>query len=170
MAFSEKTIAGNVGSIYELRKVGKNDSSIIEFTVAVTDRVKNRDTGEYEDGETNWIRVKAWNKLAENVAEYWKPGDRVFVAGREEMNAGYTNKQGEEVPPRPVLVAKVAGHDNSYFGSSQHRKAKGDGEGGGRPAPASRASSAPKAPAASKPAAPAVDLDFGDSSDEDLPF
>ena len=34
----EQTIVGNVGNVYELRRVGKDNRAVIDFSVAVTPR------------------------------------------------------------------------------------------------------------------------------------
>lgn len=160
---AQQTIVGNIGRVYELRTVGKNNTPVIDFSIAVTPRKKDGD--EWVDGETYWVTVTAWNKLAENVAESFNAGDRVFVVGRTDMKEGYTNKNGEEQPARPIVIADFAGLEISYAPAESKREARG---GGNRQA--SRPAAAKKAPAKPAPVEDDIfadDLDFGD---DDAPF
>lgn len=173
MALNIEFVAGSIGKIYDLRTVGKDNKSVIDFSVAYTPRKRQGD--EWVDGETKWSTVTAWGRLADNIAEHWNVGDRVFVYGRVDMKDGYTNKQGDQVPPRPIIIAEVAGHDNGFYGSEQKREKKSEGNRAQR-----RGNNTQKSAPARKPApAPAVedddaidldlDLDDDDASDE-LPF
>lgn len=163
---AQKTLVGNVGTVYELRTVGKDNKSVVDFTVAVTPR-KRTPEGEWVDGDTLWHTVTAWGKLADNVVESLNKGDQVIVHGREEMKPGYTNKAGEEVPGRPIVVADFVGLE---LGRHAAKSARVPGAGGGNSRPAS------SAPAQSKPqaAAPAeTDIfandDFSVDFDADEP-
>jgi single-strand DNA-binding protein len=160
-----QTLVGSIGRKYELRTVGK-DQQVIDFSIAVTPRKKV--DGEWTDGETYWLTVTAWGRLAKNIDESFNSGDRVFVFGRTEMKAGYTNKEGVEVPARSILIAEFAGHEVSYNPAHSDRPAKGEGGGGNferRSAPAAKAAPAKAAP---KPADD--DLDFGGDDDDFSPF
>lgn len=163
MAQSIKFVEGNVGQVHELRHVGQDNRAVVDFSIAATPRRKNAND-EWEDGETVWTNCTAWNKPAENIAETWKPGDQVFARGREEMKAGYTNKNGDEVPARPVLIVDLIGHDERWFPATQDRAYSG---GNSKPAGV-------KKPAAEKKAAPAKDAELLQSSnadlEEDFPF
>lgn len=169
-----QTIIGSIGRVYDLRTVGKDNLEVIDFTVAVTPRKKV--DGEWTDGETYWSTITAWGKLAKNISESFKPGDRVFVIGRTEMKDGYTNKDGAEVAPRPIIVADFAGHEVSYNPAHSDRPAKGERgsyNGGGSNTRNERSSSSSSSASSSrtetKKAAPKDDdLDlFGDDGDDD---
>jgi single-strand DNA-binding protein len=118
---AQKTLVGTVGSIYELRSVGAKKTSVLDFSVAITPRKKTGDN-EWADGITNWQTVTVWNKLADNVSTSLKKGDRVIVHGREDMKDGYTNKEGIEVAPKPIVIADYVGIELSYNGAESHRE------------------------------------------------
>lgn len=124
---ANQTIVGTVGQIFELRTVKKTNDKVLDLSIAVTRR-HNVD-GEWVDGETYWVKVTMWGRLAENVYESWKTGDRVFVHGDIDVKPGFsgTNDDGsaKEIPPRPFLVAKFAGHENSYHVTKQERNKNG---------------------------------------------
>lgn len=171
---ANQTIVGNVGKVYDLRTVGRDNTPVIDFSVAITPR--KRDGDEWKDGETYWVTVTAWNKLAENVQKSLNSGDRVFVYGRIEMKDGYTNRDGEAVPPRPVMIADFAGLEVSYAPAESKRVRGGGGSssnnsGAPRPsAPAQQKREEPK-PAAKKDEDDLFgDDDFSFDGDGDAPF
>lgn len=162
----ERTVVGNVGKIYELRQVGPQKKSVVDFSIASTPRRKNAETQEWEDGETIWSNCTAWGQLADNIVSGWAPGDHVFAIGRIEMKSGYTNNNGEDVPPRENLTVEFAGHENSRYPSTMTREKKaGAASGNSRPAAASK-------PAAAKKPVPTDDELVLDNigGDDDLPF
>jgi single-strand DNA-binding protein len=159
-------IVGNIGKVYEPREVGEQKREVIDFTVAVTPRKKVND--EWVDGDTYWVNVTAWGKLAVNVKESFASGDRVIIIGRTDMKAGYTNKSGEEVPPRPIVVADFAGLEVSNHSAHSTRKSGGGSAANG----AQTARPTQNRPAQQQKPAPAAD-DFDFDSPEfgdDTPF
>jgi single-strand DNA-binding protein len=88
------TIIGNIGGDPELRVTPAGDS-VASFSVAVTDRVKDKRSGEWADGETTWYRVSAWRDLGENAAECLQRGQRVTVVGSVKAET-WTDKEGNE--------------------------------------------------------------------------
>lgn len=158
---AQQVIVGNIGKVYELRNVGKQNTPVVDFSVAVTPR-KQVD-GEWTDGDTYWVTVTAWNRLAENVVASFKSGDRVFAIGRMEMKPGYTNREGVAVDGRPVMIADFAGHEISFNPASSERR---PGSGNAASRPAAKAAASKPAPKAAESA-----IDWDDEDDDDgLPF
>jgi single-strand DNA-binding protein len=60
-----------------------------------------------EDIATSWLKVEAWEELAENLVNTIAKGDRVLVTGRIKVNE-YVTKAGEQ-KSEMVLVADEAG-------------------------------------------------------------
>jgi single-strand DNA-binding protein len=56
--------------------------AVTSFSVAVSERSKNQQTGEWEDGEPSYFDVTCFRLLAESVAESVSKGQRVVVAGK----------------------------------------------------------------------------------------
>jgi single-strand DNA-binding protein len=75
------TIIGNATSEPELRYT-KSGVSVTGFTVAVNERTKNVETGQWEDGEASFYDVTCFRLLAESVAETVAKGERVIVTGK----------------------------------------------------------------------------------------
>lgn len=120
---ANQTIVGTIGNVYDLRTVGQDNREVIDFSVAVTPR--RQVNGEWTDGETYWVTITAWGRLAKNISESFKKGDRVFVIGRTEMKPGYTNKDNVEVAGRPIVVADFAGLEVSYAPAHSDRQSSG---------------------------------------------
>jgi len=120
-----QTIVGSVGRVYDLRTVGRDNIEVVDFTVAVTPRKKSGD--EWVDGTTYWITVTAWGKLAKNISESFRAGDRVFVYGRTEMKEGYQNNDGKDIPARPIVIAEFAGLELAFHPAHSDKPERGEG-------------------------------------------
>ena len=81
MAFSKVMIIGNLGRDPEMRYT-PNGRPVTEFSVAVTHRGRDPQSGEWADLGTDWFRVTVWGDRAERTAEEFRKGNRVFVEGR----------------------------------------------------------------------------------------
>lgn len=75
------TIVGNLTADPELRTTGQG-AQVASFTIANTPRNFNKQTGQYEDGSTLFMRCSAWNDLAQHCAQSLAKGMRVIAQGR----------------------------------------------------------------------------------------
>ena len=75
------TIVGNLTADPELRWT-QSGSPVASFTIASTPRSFDRQSGEWKDGETLFMRCTAWREMAENIAETLRKGARTMVRGR----------------------------------------------------------------------------------------
>ncbi len=81
----------------------------LSMRVAWTPRWLDRATGEWADGNTSYVTVTCWRKLADNAAVCLRKGDPVVVKGRLSVRS-YDDKQG--IPRTQVDVdASSIGHD-----------------------------------------------------------
>jgi len=102
------TLAGWVGSDVSLREVA-GGQPVANFRVATTSRrFKNN---QWEDGNTTWYSIRAWRRLADNVAESIKRGDPVVVHGR--LEADVWTKEDGTTNTQLVITATSVGHDLS---------------------------------------------------------
>jgi single-strand DNA-binding protein len=88
------TIVGNLADDPELRYT-QGGVAVASVRVGSTPRTFNRQTNEWVDGETVWVRCTAWRELAENVAQSLTKGSRVVVTGRLKAPSAYQTAQGE---------------------------------------------------------------------------
>ena len=75
------TITGNLTADPELRYT-PSGHAVAAFTVAASRRVYNSDSGQWEDGDTLFLRCSAWRHLAEHLTESLTKGIQVVVTGR----------------------------------------------------------------------------------------
>ncbi|WP_448071524.1 single-stranded DNA-binding protein [Georgenia yuyongxinii] len=90
---NEITVQGRLGAD-PVRRVGANRSSWVTFRVGTTPRGRDRTTGEFKDGRTEWFTVKTWGDLAENVADSLHKGNPVVVRGKVYVDS-WTGENGE---------------------------------------------------------------------------
>lgn len=74
------TIIGRLSRDPEIRYL-TNGTAVCSFGLAWSPRTKNKDTGEWEDGDPSFYNCTAWRQLGENVAASFSKGDRVIVIG-----------------------------------------------------------------------------------------
>lgn len=79
------TIVGNLTRDPELRTLN-NGSTVANFTIASSERRFNRDTNQWEDGDTLFLNCSAWDSphapLASNIANSLAKGMTVIAQGR----------------------------------------------------------------------------------------
>lgn len=170
----EQTIVGNVGNVYELRRVGKDSRAVIDFSVAVTPRSFNPETKEWQDGETTWVNCTAWDRLAENIEKSFGKGKttRVIVKGRVKTKPEFTKDDGTVIPPRDFLNVEYAGPE-IFFDPALPVKGERSNGGSSNGSSNNSRSSAPAKKAEPKKAAPKKDADLDDLDfdlDDDVPW
>jgi len=72
-------VIGNVGNDPEMRYT-PSGSPVTSFNVAANWRYTSSDGEQHE--ETEWFRVNAWDRLAEQCNQYVTKGMKVYVEGR----------------------------------------------------------------------------------------
>lgn len=75
------TITGNLTADPELRYT-QTGRPVAAFTIANTPRFPDRASGEWQDGETWFVRCSAWGDTAENIAASLSKGNAVVATGR----------------------------------------------------------------------------------------
>ena len=79
------TVVGNLTRDPELRTIGSG-STVVNFTIAASTRQYNRNTNQWEDGDTLFMNCSAWDgrtsSLASNIANSLSKGMRVIAQGR----------------------------------------------------------------------------------------
>src|SRR6202165_4919558 len=99
------TIIGNLNGDHELRFT-PSGAAVASFTVASSSRVMDKQTNEWKDGDTTFLRCNVWRQYAENVAESLQRGMRVIVNGRLKQRS-YETKEGEKRTVYEVEVDEV---------------------------------------------------------------
>jgi len=76
-------INGEVGKLWrdpEIRWTPQG-KAVCSLPLLFVKRVKNRETGEWEDAGQLWVRGTVWDQIAENCANSLAKGDQVLVSG-----------------------------------------------------------------------------------------
>ena len=122
------TIIGNITGDPELRFT-PSGAAVANFTVASTPRAFDRQSNEWKDGETLFMRCSVWRDAAENVAESLQRGTRVIVSGRLKSRS-YETKEGEK---RTVIEMEVdeVGPSLRYATAKVNKTQRGGGGGAG---------------------------------------
>jgi single-strand DNA-binding protein len=155
MAFAKVMIIGNLGRDPEMRYT-PSGRPVTDFSVAVSHRSRDAQTGEWADDGTDWYRVSVWGDRAERAAEQFRKGNRVFVEGRfrtrEFDSRDGTKRTALEITADNVISMEARSRDDDGGSFS----APSGGFGGG---------SAPVRPTRSAPPSAPSDDDL-----DDLPF
>jgi single-strand DNA-binding protein len=121
------TVIGNLTNDPELRFT-PSGSAVATFTIASTPRTFDRQSNEWKDGETLFLRAAVWREAAENVAESLTKGMRVIVSGRLKSRS-YETKEGEK---RTVIELEVdeIGPSLRYANAKVNRTQRSGASGG----------------------------------------
>lgn len=105
------SLAGYVAT-QPVRRATSTGVPSVTMRVAWTPRWMDRATGEWTDGQTSYVSVLCWRKLAENAAVCLRKGDPVVIRGRLSVRP-YEDRQGTQRTAVEVDAFSV-GHDLSH--------------------------------------------------------
>ena len=157
MSINRVNISGNLTRDPELRATASG-TQVLSFGVAVNDRRRNPQTGEWED-YPNFVDCTMFGTRAEAVKRYLSKGSKVAIEGK--LRYSSWERDGQRRSKLEVIVDEIEFMSRgSQGGQGGYGQNGGNSYGGGyAPAPAPQAAPAPvQAP-------PAVDV-----YDEDIPF
>ncbi len=157
MSINKVVISGNLTRDPELRQTA-NGFSVLSFGVAVNDRRRNQQTGEWED-YPNFIDCTMFGARAESVSRFLSKGSKVAIEGK--LRWSQWERDGQKRSKIEVVVDEIefmsrngdgSGSYSGGYGASQTRQSQ------------QQYGSQPTQPA---PATPMVDTSV---YDEDIPF
>jgi single-strand DNA-binding protein len=124
------TVVGNLTADPELRFT-PSGAAVANFTIASTPRTFDRQSNEWKDGDTLFLRCSIWRDAAENVAESLTKGTRVIAQGRL-VQRSYETREGEKRTVVELQVDEV-GPSLRYASAKVTRTQRGGGgySGGG---------------------------------------
>lgn len=103
MSINKVFLVGNLTRDPELRQTA-GGMSVLTFGMAVNDRVKNRQTGEWED-RPNFIDCTMFGSRAESVQKYIHKGNKVSVEGK--LHWSQWEKDGQKRTKLDVTVDDI---------------------------------------------------------------
>jgi single-strand DNA-binding protein len=113
------TVRGYVTAEPKMRQRTPEQVPVATIRVGSTPRKLNRETGEWQDGETSYYTVKCWRKLAENVHGSLRKGDMVIVRGKVFTRSWLDDQQ--RVRMEVQIEADSVGHDLAFGWSRFNR-------------------------------------------------
>ena len=122
------TVVGNLTADPELRFT-PSGAAVANFTVASTPRTFDRQTSEWKDAETLFMRCSVWREAAEHASESLHRGDRVIVTGRL-VSRSWQTQEGENRTVMEMQVDEV-GPSLRYATAQVTKAQRGQGGGGG---------------------------------------
>lgn len=122
------TIIGNLTGDPELRFT-PSGAAVANFTVASTPRQFDRQSNEWKDGETLFMRCSIWREAAENVAESLTRGTRVVVQGRLVSRSWEDKETGQKRSVMEMQVDEIG--PSLRYATAKVNKTQRSGGGGG---------------------------------------
>lgn len=157
MSINRVNISGNLTRDPELRATA-GGTQVLSFGVAVNDRRRNPQDGEWED-YPNFVDCTMFGTRAEAVSRYLSKGSKVAIEGK--LRYSSWERDGQRRSKLEVIVDEI-----EFLSRGQ----QGGGQGGyGQPAYGQGGYDATPMPAPA-PQAPAPVPPAGDVFDEDIPF
>ena len=120
------TVIGNCVGDPELRFT-PSGAAVANWTIASTPRTFDKQSNEWKDGETLFLRCSGWRDMAENIAETLQRGTRVIVVGRLRSRS-YETKEGEKRTSMELEVDEVG--PSLRYASAKVTKSSRQGGGG----------------------------------------
>lgn len=157
MSINRVNISGNLTRDPELRATA-GGTQVLSFGVAVNDRRRNPQNGEWED-YPNFVDCTMFGTRAEAVSRYLSKGSKVAIEGK--LRYSSWERDGQRRSKLEVIVDEI-----EFLSRGQ----QGGGQGGyGQPAYGQGGYDAAPMPAPA-PQVPAPVPPAGDVFDEDIPF
>lgn len=107
-------VMGRLTADPELRYT-QNGLAVANFTIASNQRIFDKKSNEWKDGEPTFLRAVAWKEMAERIASVLHKGTRVIAYGRLAQKS-YETKEGEKRTYVELTVEDIGA--SLKFGSS----------------------------------------------------
>ena len=104
MSINRCMISGNLGREPELRQT-QGGTQVLTFSLAVSDRKRNPQSGEWEE-VTNWIPCVVFGNRAESLSRFLSKGTKCAVEGKLRQSS-YKDKSGQNRSKIEVIVDEV---------------------------------------------------------------
>lgn len=105
MSINRVNISGNLTRDAEVR-TSASGSAIMHFGVAVNDRSRNQQTGQWED-RPNFIDCTMFGTRAESVSRFLGKGTKVAIEGKLRWSQWDDRKTGEKRSKVEVIVDEI---------------------------------------------------------------
>ena len=104
MSINSVTVSGRLTRDAELRQ-SQGGTPVLSFSLAVNERQKNRQTGEWED-RANYVDCVLFGRLGEAIANRMAKGSKVCVSGRLRYSS-WEGRDGQRRSKLEVVASEV---------------------------------------------------------------
>ena len=122
MSINRVTISGNLTRDGELRRT-QSGTAILSMSVAVNDRRKNPQSGEWED-VPNFVDVVLFGRRAESLANYLVKGTKVCIEGKLRYSSwerdGQKRSKIEVVADEIELMSRERKQQTQSYGQPEY--------------------------------------------------
>lgn len=120
MSINRCNISGNIGREPELRQT-QGGTQVLTFSMAVSDRKRNPQSGQWED-VTNWIPCVVFGNRADSLSKFLSKGMKCAVEGKLRQSS-YKDKSGQNRSKIEVIVDEVEflSGSKAQNGQNQHQ-------------------------------------------------
>lgn len=122
------TMVGNLVADPELR-FQPSGVGVASFTIASTPRSFDKQTNEWRDGETLFLRCSLWREAGENVVESLTKGTRVIAQGRL-VQRSFQTREGENRTVVELQVDEIG--PSLRYATAKVTRSQRSGGGGGQ--------------------------------------
>lgn len=120
------TVIGNLTADPEIRTT-QGGRQVANFTIASTPRVFDRQSNEWKDGDTLFLRCSIWAQYADHVMASLRKGTNVIAMGRLKMRT--YEKDGQTRTSTELEIEEI-GPSLRYATAQVQRAQQGGGQGG----------------------------------------
>lgn len=104
MSINRCNLSGNLGREPELRQT-QGGTQVLTFSLAVSDRKRNQQSGEWEE-MTNWIPCVVFGNRAESLSRFLTRGMKCAIEGKLRQSS-YKDKSGQNRSKIEVIVDEI---------------------------------------------------------------
>lgn len=123
MSINRVILTGNLTADAVLRETNTNGTPVLNFSIAVNDRRKNQQTGEWES-HPNYVPCVLFGGRAESLAKYLTVGRKVTLEGKLRWNE-WTDKNGNKRQSHSVTIDEI-----EFMNAQRTENGGGDNYGG----------------------------------------
>lgn len=145
------TLVGNLTADPDLRYT-QNGRAVANFTIAQTPRHFDKNTNEWKNEESVFLRASAWGDLAEHAATSFRKGQQVVAVGRLKQHTYQDKNTGDNRTAYDFDVDEIA--SSVRYGTTVFTKSASNAQ--NAEAAAVAPAKAPAAPAPVAASAPSV--------------
>ena len=157
MSLNKVMLIGNVGRDPEVRYLeGNNGAKVATFTLATTERYRDRNGETHEN--TEWHNIVAWRSTADVVEKYVRKGTQLYVEGR------IRTRSWDDQTGNKRYVTEIVADNMQLLGKKSDNPAASQGGYQSYQQPAQSAQ--PVQQVQPRPATPQIE----EMPDDDLPF